>query len=65
MGVEGEEAGRGGTSKEVPASAGSQETLVLFYKWKLNNSEQISGTWDIGTGGRPQGSPKAFIQLQL
>ena len=37
----------------VPGSAGSWESLVLFYKWKLSGSEQIGGTWDIGTGGRP------------
>lgn len=49
----GEEASRGGTSSEVPGSAGSWESLVLFYKWKLIGSEKISGTWDIGTGERP------------
>lgn len=43
----------GGASSEVPGSAGSWESLVLFYKWKLSGSEQIGGTWDIGTGGRP------------
>lgn len=37
----------------VPGSPGSQESLVLFYKWKLSGSERIRGTWDTGTGERP------------